>query len=173
MKKAIFTLIFSLALIACNKNDDDDGSVDPISQLPPETSTGENTFGYLINGEPINITNTNGQVAIFQGGLLQIAGETDSSEVDTSIRIRIDDPIQVNTIYELTNIPESRALYNKRVNDVSCDYRFEDTYRGIIVFTRIDRVNYIISGTFEFSTTNENCGDVDITEGRFDLQYIP
>jgi hypothetical protein len=37
----------------------------------------------------------------------------------------------------------------------------------------MDEFNYIISGNFELSITNQDCGNVNITEGRFDLQYIP
>ncbi|MGB5982648.1 MAG: hypothetical protein WBG46_10950 [Nonlabens sp.] len=173
MKKAMFTLIFSIALIACNKNDDDGGTIDPISQLPPETMTGENTFGFLLNGEPINATNTNNLVAIYQRGLLQFGGGIAINQEDISVSITLEDLIEINTIYNLSDFPRYTAKLRKRKPNLICDYTITETYQGSVAFTRIDRVNYIISGTFEFSTTNENCGDVDITEGRFDLQYIP
>jgi hypothetical protein len=36
---------------SCDKNDDDSPQ-DPVSQLPPATMTGANTFGALLDGEP-------------------------------------------------------------------------------------------------------------------------
>jgi hypothetical protein len=38
-------------------------------------------------------------------------------------------------------------------------------------FSKIDRTNYILSGTFEFSAVTENCDTVKITDGRFDVHY--
>ncbi|MFD2726605.1 hypothetical protein [Hyunsoonleella rubra] len=69
---ALLLSAFVLTTTCCNK--DDDNSTDPIDQLPPATQTGENTFGYLVNGTPISITNTREQVAIYQQGQLQFGG---------------------------------------------------------------------------------------------------
>lgn len=49
MKNILFVLLLTL-LNSCN-NDDDNNSQDPVSQLPPATQTGENTFGALLDGE--------------------------------------------------------------------------------------------------------------------------
>ena len=73
--KSLFFSLFSIFffLQSCN-NDDDNSSNDPIDQLPPATQTGENTFGFLLNGAVINVTNTNNIVAIYQSELLQLGG---------------------------------------------------------------------------------------------------
>lgn len=43
---------------------------------------------------------------------------------------------------------------------------------GILTITRFDPVNFIISGTFSFKAKEINTGEiVEITEGRFDMQY--
>jgi hypothetical protein len=69
---------------------------------------------------------------------------------------------------------DGRARYQVDTNpQLGCQYEFEDTYQGAIIFTKIDTVNFIISGTFEFSTVTENCENINITNGRFDLKYIP
>ncbi|TYC08776.1 hypothetical protein ES677_14145 [Bizionia gelidisalsuginis] len=57
MKKLLLLLTVTLTLSCCN-NDDDTTPTNPIDQLPPTTQTGANTFGFLVNGEPINVTNT-------------------------------------------------------------------------------------------------------------------
>jgi len=51
MKKILLILISCFVFLSCDKNDDDN-SQGPISQLPPATTTGENTFGALLDGEP-------------------------------------------------------------------------------------------------------------------------
>ncbi|WP_418602421.1 hypothetical protein [Hwangdonia sp.] len=71
MKKLLFVLSLTLSLSCCNK---DDNPRNPIDQLPPATQTGENTFGCLVNGEPLVITNSREQVAIYQQGQLQFGG---------------------------------------------------------------------------------------------------
>jgi hypothetical protein len=174
MKKLIL-LLFVLSLFSgtsCN-NDDDNSSQNPINQLPPETQTGANTFGFLVNGEPINVTNTSQQTAIYQGGILQIGGGIDNSETDISVSIILENPLSINTNYSLTNFPVHTAKFRKRMGIINCNYNYEDTYEGNITLTNIDTVNFIVSGTFEFSTLTDNCEDVSITNGRFDLQYIP
>jgi len=53
MRKFIFlfislaSLLFFLSANSCKKHKD----VDPLSQLPPETQTGANTFGCVVNGK--------------------------------------------------------------------------------------------------------------------------
>ena len=71
MKHILFILLLALLNSCCS---DDDNSQTPIDQLPPETQTGANTFGFLVNGEAINVTNTSQQTAIYQGGILQLGG---------------------------------------------------------------------------------------------------
>lgn len=56
-KKSIimpYQIFFSIAIALClfNCNNDDDSNKPPIDQLPPMTTTGENTIGCLVNGEP-------------------------------------------------------------------------------------------------------------------------
>lgn len=47
--KKLTLLIFSILLLACDK---DDKPANPIDQLPPATQTGAGTFGCLVNGVP-------------------------------------------------------------------------------------------------------------------------
>ncbi len=171
MKNLLF-LISLILTLSCCKNDDDQPT-DPIDQLPPATQTGENTFGFLVNGEPINVTNTSQQVAIYQQGQLQFGGGVDNSERDIGLSISLVDPITVNVYYNLTNFPMYTAEFGRREGEINCSYAFENTYEGKVLFTKIDTINFIISGTFEFSTITEGCEDIKITEGRFDMQYTP
>ena len=49
--KHITLILLLLSVTACDKNDDDSPQ-DPLSQLPPATMTGANTFGALLDGKP-------------------------------------------------------------------------------------------------------------------------
>lgn len=73
MKKLFFYLLF-IPLLSLSDCEDDPAPKDPIDQLPPETQTGANTFGCLINGVPMSITNSLNMTAIYQGGGVQFGG---------------------------------------------------------------------------------------------------
>lgn len=86
------------------------------------------------------------------------------------------DPFTVNIPYVFMGIGEgtARAKYTKQIEEgITCFYEYGHTYEGFVKFSKIDTNNYIISGTFEFSTVNEQCDTVRITNGRFDMRYTP
>lgn len=168
MKNLLFLLAVSLIFICCN-NDDNNQPTDPIDQLPPATQTGENTFGCLVNGEVMIPNNSMYMSAIYQGGGVQISGEINKNGISQSILITVLEPFTINQTYSLIN----KSRFIKYSEENTCYYDFEHCYEGHVKFTKIDQVNYIISGTFEFSTVNDECEVVHITNGRFDMQYIP
>ena len=162
----ILKLLLVTIIISCSN--DDNTPKNPIDQLPPETQTGANTFGFLVNGEPINVTNTSAQTAIYQGGGIQFGAG--------GVYMVALDPFTINTPYGFKDIgvSTSRAKYTKKISENTfCLYNYSDTYQGSVTFTKIDKINYIISGTFEYSTVTDDCEDIKITNGRFDLKYIP
>lgn len=169
MRKLLLILITTFTLCSCDK--DNDKPTNPVSQLPPATQTGENTFGCLINGEPFVVSNTSNQTAIYQGGVLQIGGGIDNSIMDKRISINISAPINLNTPYDLTLFPNNLAIFVN--NGEGCYYDYDHTTSGTLTITKFDQTNFIISGTFNFSTQTNECENINITNGRFDLQYIP
>lgn len=173
--KKLFLVLILLSLMsttACN-NDDDNGSKDPIDQLPIPTQTGENTFGCLINGQIKVPNSTNNVSAIYQGGGIQISADIINNGVNESILIIVLDPFEINQNYDLTSLSNQRANFLVSSDSSFCSYEFENTINGFINFSKIDQTNYIVSGTFEFSTMTDNCETINVTNGRFDLQYIP
>jgi hypothetical protein len=76
--------------------------------------------------------------------------------------------------YPLNKFPDSsaRAFFENEKND-NCDYISENCFKGNIILSKIDRINYIVSGIFEFSTVVTGCDTLKVTNGRFDIRYIP
>ena len=136
MRKLLLILITTFTLCSCDK--DNDKPTNPVSQLPPATQTGENTFGCLINGEPFVVSNTSNE----------------------------------NNSYVLNSNTVPKGEYY--IENQNCFYFTSSNYSGSITITKLDNINFIVSGTFEFKSISDNCeGIIDITNGRFDLQYIP
>ena len=76
--------------------------------------------------------------------------------------------------YDLANEPYEVAEFDwYGVNIPTCNYSKENTLSGTLTITHFDNVEYIISGTFEFVTATEGCDTVRVTDGRFDIPYIP
>lgn len=175
MKKLILLLLTAFTLSCCNN--DDDKPQNPIDQLPPATQTGANTFGCLINGEPFVVSNTSNQTAIYQGGGLLIGGQKsiDNNFSQVSIFISetsIGEIISENNSYVLNSNSVPKGEYY--IENQNCFYFTSSNYSGSITITKLDNINFIVSGTFEFKSISDNCeGIIDITNGRFDLQYIP
>ncbi|TYB78046.1 hypothetical protein ES676_02185 [Bizionia saleffrena] len=176
MKKLFLLLTIITTFSCCNKNDDDQPT-NPIDQLPPATQTGANTFGCLINGDAFIVSNTSNQVAIYQGGGLLIGGQKDINNLLSQINMFISESIigeiisENNTYILNTNSVPKGEYYTESQN---CFYFTSNDYTGGLSITRFDNTNFIVSGTFEFKSKSDNCeGIINITNGRFDLQYIP
>lgn len=172
MKKlSTFTLLMlSLMLLStASCKDDDDTPTNPIDQLPPPTQTGENTFGYLVNGDAVAVTNTRKITAIYQQNQLQLGGGLTNDEIDIDITMFVGGPLEKNVSYSLVKLSKYTDF---NIID-NCKYDIEDAYQGSIMFSNVDNQNFILSGTFEFSTVTDNCKDIKITEGRFDVKYTP
>ncbi len=178
------TLLIALVIIAttnsCNK-DDDGGEQpnDPASQLPPATTTGAQTFGCLIGGEPF-VPDRFGQgrpSAFYQfvdgAYTLGISGSSGGGESNRALNIG---GIDVSNIEEV-----SYTLIEFDSGNFFAEYFIgggfvleTSTTRsnpGKLVITNFDEENFILSGIFEFSVRDNNGNDINITEGRFDLNY--
>ena len=175
MKNIILILITTFTLSCCNK--EDDNPQNPIDQLPLATQTGANTFGCLINGEPFVVTNTSLQTAIYQDGGLLIGGQKNINNNLTQVSMFISEAnigviIAENNLYVLNSNSVPKGEYY--IENQNCFYFTSSNYTGSLMITKIDNINFIISGKFEFKSISENCADIiNITNGRFDLQYIP
>jgi hypothetical protein len=188
MKKLFFILsltglFFLLAANSCKKHKHDVPSEE--SKLPPETQSGANTFGCLINGKaflpkgsgfggPVlscfYIQNTPTEQGYFLG-----LSSSDASNKSDEVSIGIGtDSLQVsigsyNLIEEATG---NYFAYYLRVNQQGANqYYTSSNDPGVITITKFDEQNQIISGTFHFNVVTETNDTLKITEGRFDMHY--
>ena len=164
----LFTL--SLLLASCRT---DELELAPIDRLPPATRSGEYTFGCLVNGEAFVPETTRDITAIYQWGILQLSAEAEVDSSDPGISIDIYSPIEKGRSYDLTNEPFEDVLFDEGGGSGSCRYGPENTLLGSLTITHFDSIDFIISGTFEFTTATEGCDTIRVTDGRFDIPYIP
>lgn len=141
--------------------------------LPAQTTEGLNTFGCKINGKvwvANGIRNDQGTAAkAIEAEFRKLSADTFylfiHTNADTRDRVQLSLPKGVAGI----NLLEYRydrpfAIYYDN------NFRLFSSNSGKVVITRLDTVNRIVSGTFEFEgefgVTKEK---VTITEGRFDI----
>jgi hypothetical protein len=167
----LLALLLALCLTGCEKNN----PFTPGTELPPETTTGANTFGCLVNGKvwrnggyfnPAESLN----MPEMSETRLQIAAARSVSDTLSGIGIIIwtsnisvgqfvCDSVSVN-IYFHHGIGGPAGSY--------CDYEYAKD--GLIEITRYDLENRIVSGRFSATLKLDGCEDIVISDGRFDLK---
>jgi hypothetical protein len=180
----IFLVFTIFTFSECKKNDKT-----PAEQLPPQTQTGANTFGCLVNGQvfkPGGASLSGGSLSSnyqFLGAgpedfhfRLAAINRNNSSGVSHSVglftdSIRIIEGIEYplkkagsNGGYAIYGFATSNPIFFD-------DYATTDLVSGLIKIKKFDSVNQIISGTFWFNAMNENGDTIKITDGRFDVRY--
>ena len=157
----------------------------PIDQLPPETQTGANTFGCLVNGQ---VFKPGG--AQLSGGSLQcnyqflngsyyfiLSGRNRSGTNPlTSVNLYTDSlPITQGLKLVLKNRINGTASgrYFGPESDINlATYLTNDNlFTGELWIKKLDTINQIVSGTFWYDAVNNNSQKVEIREGRFDMRY--
>ncbi|MFP9098784.1 hypothetical protein ACLI09_07010 [Flavobacterium sp. RHBU_24] len=178
MKKHLLLLLTVLPLLAlsgCN-NDDDNKPADPISQLPPATQTGEDTFGCLLDGKaflPGPGLNTLDCVYQYVDGGYYFAlqgNKRDSSHNYILIgcctqKLEIFEGEEFDLKEQVDGNAYGSYFYNLNDNTTSI------TSTGKLKITKLDFTNHIVSGTFWFDVMDENGVVHQIREGRFDMHF--
>ena len=147
-----------------------------LEKLPPATQTGKNTIGCLINGKAFVPATTVDVIAIYQQGILDFRSLVFNP--DKTIKFVLLEQyfgVLGTNSYPLNIYPLSSASISIQLHDTTyCYGQMKDVFYGVFSINKLDRVNYIISGKFEFKTVaNIGCDTLNITDGRFDVQYIP
>lgn len=79
--------------------------------------------------------------------------------------------LKVTGVYELTTKGNNLArLYQ---DNGAINYYTSNTNKGRITITKLDLINQIVSGTFDFTAEDENnpANTIKVTGGRFDVKY--
>jgi len=179
MKNLILLLFTTFTLSCCNKDDDNKPKTE-LEKLPPATQTGAQTFGCLIDGvafvpPKFGQNAPNAFYQLVNGAYtLGINASTGGGSQMKSINIGcLDMPLlSVNNFFlkefEMGNY---FGEYRKAAG-FEFDGSSFTTNPGNLVITRFDASNFIISGTFSFKAKDIYTGEiVEITNGRFDMQY--
>jgi hypothetical protein len=167
----IVTLLLVLSSCEGCKKDEPKPKTE-LEKLPPATQEGKNTFGCLVNGKAFVPATSIDAGAVYQLGILQIYATIYKPYLQFGMVILEKNYGQLTTTaYQLNRFPDSSCSATSQ--DVICDYNPQECIRGSIVLTKIDRVNYVISGTFDFILAKTSCDTLNITSGRFDIRYIP
>ncbi len=160
---------------------------DPVSQLPPETQEGKNTFGCLVNGQVFLPKGNGGLSPILtcyyqsiypsvSGFVFQVnANDNRTSDNLKSITINLDS-FKLNSGMSILLNSGHNGISGKgqRVSgNVLIPYRYNtsDGVTGMLDITMFDEINQIVSGTFWFNAVNSFGDSVHITQGRFDMKY--
>lgn len=168
-----------LGLSQCKKSDPD-----PVSQLPPATQTGANTFGCLVNGQPWLPSGNNGtpnSVALYDPGINTSGG----AQVNIAA-YRVGSPDTYMNLYcgpitplkstftmgiPLNRPPLAEATGCYEGGSVSFCNSSLAYIKGQIVLTRMDEQAGIIAGTFWFTAVRIGSSDtLKVTQGRFDYK---
>lgn len=174
MKYFFLLLLTAITLIGCSK--DDKQSQDPLSQLPPATQIGANTFGCLLDGEAfIPRGGQNPLDCVYQ----LINGErffnVQGNKEDTDFNlIRISLSTKAKELEE----GETYLLIENEVGNAYARYSYNtnatftsQTNSGTLTITKLDLDNQIVSGIFSFDIIDFEGNLRQIRNGRFDMRF--
>lgn len=141
-----------------------------------EWRKGYNSFYCKINGEPF----VPGSDILYGSPQLFGSYSNNFSIVRITAKSTENDPHK----YVIIEINNFRGTGEYLLSDINNDCRYEEFYpdniykstltkNGKVTITKDDRVNFILSGTFEFTGANTtNPSDiVSISKGRFDIKF--
>jgi len=176
LRKIALLFFMSLTLGSCSNDDDNNSS----QSLPPETQTGANTVGCLVNGKVFlpHKEGINAPVNCFYQFVddefyftmafsdLRNGGIETVNIFTTATELEQDQTYILNQGY--TPILGGGAEYYLKLSN---KFSTNTTQTGELTITRNDLSNSIISGIFWFDAINEAGEVVKIREGRFDWNY--
>ena len=186
LRLCLYVLFFAFA--SCKSCKKELTTADLIAQLPPETQTGANTFGCLIDGVPFVPTGTGSFtypdypiIGGYRNALPPVYYNRTNVEISarkpyTNLSFYIRNVNQVGTYNLNSNVspntvnPQNYALYITSGDALpETEYITTTVYTGQVEITKADTVNRIVAGRFSFKAVNKASGKtVEITNGRFD-----
>lgn len=186
--KNLFFILIAFLLIGCRDSSEDS------HQLPPETQTGANTFGCLVNGRLFYPRDGIGDVMGTNKALKWFAGSSSSYKYDEMHVANFQDGKPMNYLYfHFHDFPTKgvgeyiwkESNFNNDLDGLMQNYLYVRAYdyatntwkwytsyenSGKTIITKNDAQNFIISGTFSGKLrTADGKEEIEITNGRFDI----
>jgi hypothetical protein len=177
LKLAIVLFFTGLFIVSCSKD---------VTELPPGTQTGANTFGASVNGEfwtPAGFgvvpTAPILEARHIDKNLFINARNFSSSPTETEFEIYVEN-VTAPGIFLLNkntgkypHQSESYAYYVKRKFTPIDEWTTNSRYGGQVTITKIDFETRIVSGTFSFQAESDYTPGqlINVTEGRFDVKF--
>ncbi|MBX7205647.1 MAG: hypothetical protein K1X81_09515 [Bacteroidia bacterium] len=171
LKILLLLITFACLSVYCKKESEED-------KLPPATAIGANTFGCLLNGKawPMERGGYHHKYVYYQGGELHIDYSIsydrytimDEEWVSfTTNKIHAPGFYFIPYTYDTDffSVNDHNDFYLTGVNGVPNGMAY-------ITISRLDSLNNIVSGTFDFSLYNlEGTKKIKVSSGRFDFKY--
>jgi len=174
MRNILTILLAAILFSACTKE---------VTELPPATQTGADTFGAMVDGNfwvpkdfgPLN--NDILQIRIVGNNVFITASDFSGSPSEKEFQIFLKDvtgpgTFQLNTDVGYPSTSAHNAYYVKRNFSPTDEWITSSAHGGSVTITKFDLANHIVSGTFQFTMGNlTNPSDVvTVTDGRFDIK---
>lgn len=167
-----------LSLSCCDK--DDNKPINPIDQLPPETQTGANTAGCLVDGKaflPKGYLPTGNLVCNYIDGKdfnINIVQRNNYKTISMNV-ISYNQSLTVGETYQLNEYGADSKFGEYSIYDDNnlseIHYKTTSIITGELKITNHNFNKAILSGTFWFDAVNSEGQIVKIREGRFDMEY--
>jgi VCBS repeat-containing protein len=162
----VFTVLFFLG--ACKKD---------ISELPPATGTGADTFGASVNGklwtpQKFGVVPSAEilEAHYIPDGVIINARNFASSPKESEFKFEIKG-VNGPGVYHLNGESGSYAYYVERKITPIGEWKTNAQYTGTVTITTDDRTNKILAGTFQFQAASLYSDDpITVTDGRFDVK---
>ena len=150
--------------------------VNQVDLLPSATQTGRRTFGCLVNGQPWTPAGNPFAGPLFTAEydkqhlrLIATRGIVSNGATTLeAIQIEID---SISGPKKFILSSDNSSFTNYENVTAKCIYYTDATHPAAVIITRLDLVNRIVSGTFDFTLETPGCGKVTVTEGRFDSPF--
>lgn len=168
VQRALLVLIVLMMLLGCDRNPIGPSSSNIDTTLPPSTTIGNNTFGCILDSKLWLKENYSSISGDYGHGYMVITMKRNELKNNDIIMIRTPN----NSVF----MP---GIYNFDSDNINAYYRKGESYYytndslgGILEITKLDSINFILSGKFKFKALNLNNNVVKIDSGRFDVKYI-
>ncbi len=181
---ATISFFIIMLVSTCNKTRNGLDCIEPPSILPLKSSNGANTFGCKINENNWTPFGVRWGFSFLEGPLkakyfghptyylLLNASRYIENKCDT-----IDQQFYIdlhNIKLGENKIDFRENVFSQWINNYHYTYSLDTTVSHVVKISKLDTINFIISGTFEFTLVGKTENDtLKITSGRFDVNARP